>query len=339
MEAGRAPRRGRGRPRGAPAARARASVWRPTSPPATAARASRRRSAWSAASSSARPWPSLSWPAPRRSSTSSGRSSSRSRFETATRQRPTRRPTSSRVSPSSSTSSGAGARLLDRVEVLAGDVLDQRELERGGVVVRAHERRDRVAARRAARRASGARRRSARSCRRSGPTSTGCSTPRSRSESASAPSAPSSKLGAAGAGWGRPARRAPAGALRASPPRGGRQDRRQPPSHAARRLATCSDLLGELEVRVRTRAVRVVVDDGGRRTAPRRGARCAGSPCRRPVRESARVPRARRPGRARAPVVHRQHHPGNRQPRVELALNDLRVSSSPARPSSAKYSV
>ena len=38
----------------------------------------------------------------------------------------------------------AGARLLDRVEVLAGHVLDQRELERLGVVVRAHERGDRL---------------------------------------------------------------------------------------------------------------------------------------------------------------------------------------------------
>ena len=41
---------------------------------------------------------------------------------------------------------GAGARLLDRVEVLARHVLDQRELERLGVVARAHERRDRLEA-------------------------------------------------------------------------------------------------------------------------------------------------------------------------------------------------
>src|SRR6185312_16738472 len=33
----------------------------------------------------------------------------------------------------------AGARLLDRVEVLAGHVLDQREFERGGVVVPADD--------------------------------------------------------------------------------------------------------------------------------------------------------------------------------------------------------
>ena len=38
----------------------------------------------------------------------------------------------------------AGARLLDRVEVLARHVLDQRELDRLGVVVGAHERRDGV---------------------------------------------------------------------------------------------------------------------------------------------------------------------------------------------------
>ena len=38
----------------------------------------------------------------------------------------------------------AGARLLDRVEVLAGHVLDQRELERLGVAVRAHDRGDPV---------------------------------------------------------------------------------------------------------------------------------------------------------------------------------------------------
>ena len=37
---------------------------------------------------------------------------------------------------------GAGARLLDGVEVLAGHVLDQRDLERGRVVVVADHRRD-----------------------------------------------------------------------------------------------------------------------------------------------------------------------------------------------------
>ena len=122
------------------------------------------------------------------SSTSSGRSSRRIRFETATRLRPTRRPTSSRVSPSSSTSARAGARLLDRVEVLAGHVLDQRELERlarrraartsAGIVLEAGELRGAPAALAGDQLVA---------CRPgSGRTSTGCSTPRSRTESASA---------------------------------------------------------------------------------------------------------------------------------------------------------
>ena len=61
------------------------------------------------------------------------------RFETATRERPTRRPSSSRVRPELLDEQRAGARLLDRVQVLAGHVLDQRELERLLVVVRAHD--------------------------------------------------------------------------------------------------------------------------------------------------------------------------------------------------------
>ena len=81
----------------------------------------------------------------------------------------------------------AGARLLDRVQVLAGHVLDQRRARATRGPRGSRRRPGRRPARRAARRASGARRRSARRSRPgSGRTSTGCRTPRSRTDSESA---------------------------------------------------------------------------------------------------------------------------------------------------------
>ena len=85
-----------------------------------------------------------------------------------------------------------GARLLDRVEVLAGHVLDQRHLERGGVVVMADDRRDRLEL---GERAARQRRSPAISSYvppATGRTRTGCSTPRTLIDSASASSDSSS---------------------------------------------------------------------------------------------------------------------------------------------------
>ena len=83
-------------------------------------------------------------------------------------------------------------------------------------------------------------------------------------------------------------------------------------------------------------------DRGGSRqpsSAPRRSARCAGSRCRRPASGSARGPRPRRPAPARAPVVHRQQHPGDLSRGFSSRWISASVSSSRASPSSAKYSV
>src|SRR6185437_15060168 len=41
---------------------------------------------------------------------------------------------------------GASARLLDRVEVLTGHVLDQRRFDRGGILALAHQRRNAIEA-------------------------------------------------------------------------------------------------------------------------------------------------------------------------------------------------
>ena len=148
------------------AARARSSVWRTDQPLAAASRASRRRASWSGAMSSARPWPSDSEPSSSSISARSGRSSRRSEV----RHRDTRAADTSADlvtgEPELLDQRCAGARLLERVEVLARHVLDQRELERGRVVVRADHRRDASPARRSAPHASGARRRSARRSRR-----------------------------------------------------------------------------------------------------------------------------------------------------------------------------
>ena len=217
------------------------------------------------ARSSARPWPSLRSPAASSSSASSGRSSRRSRFETATRERPTRRPISSRVSPSSSTSSAQARASSTGVEVLAGHVLDQRELERGGVVVRAHERGNRLepgeprgapAALAGDQLVGAARQRPdehrledaafARASRRAR-----AAPPRRSAAAAGAGSASISSTGSSRSSASR------------SPSRSGADDRiaASPRPMPRVRSATRRHLLGQLEVCVRARAVRIVVDD------------------------------------------------------------------------------
>ena len=119
----------------------------PTSRRATASRASRRRTSLPRAPSRARPWPSLSSPPSSSSRVSSGSSSRRIRLETAGRLRPTRRASSSLLRPRSSTSAAQALRLLDRVEVLANHVLDQRRLQPLGFGLVADDRRDLVEAR------------------------------------------------------------------------------------------------------------------------------------------------------------------------------------------------
>ena len=97
---------------------------------------------------------------------------------------------------------GVGARLLDRRELLARDVLDEAEQERVAVVGLADERRQWSPRRPRGRRASGARRRSARSRRpAAGRTTTGWRTPCARIESARPAVASRSNGAAAGAGW------------------------------------------------------------------------------------------------------------------------------------------
>ena len=162
---GRAPPRARRRRRRAPPPRrdrpAPASAWLlagqpaepcsrsrgPTSPPRTASRARRRRTSLPLAPSRARPWPSLSSPDSSSSSVSSGSSSRRIRLETAGRLRPTRRASSSLVRPEVLDQGGAGPRLLDRVEVLADHVLDQRRLQPLGLGLVADDRRHLLQAR------------------------------------------------------------------------------------------------------------------------------------------------------------------------------------------------
>ena len=90
----------------------------------------------------ARPWPSLSSPSASSSSTSSGRSSRRIRFEIAGRVRPRRRGELLLREPELLDQRRAGAGLVDRVQVLAGDVLDQRRLHPLRRVLVADHRRD-----------------------------------------------------------------------------------------------------------------------------------------------------------------------------------------------------
>ena len=148
-----------------------------------------------------------------------------------------------------------GARLLDRVEVLARHVLDQRDLERRASSRVLDERRASSRGPRAARRASGARRRRAR---RSRPGAGGRARAAGRrarcSESASACSASSSKRLRGWSGLGAievDGELAQLGRRRASSPSD--TDRiAASPRPMPRRSATGGHLLGELEVGLRT---------------------------------------------------------------------------------------
>ena len=198
-------------------------------------------------------------------------------------------------------------------------------------------------ARRAARRASGARRRRARSGRRrSGRTRTGCSTPCSRERVRRAPAARRRRSdGVAGAGLAidqldRDARAARRSLVLSPRPAGSRRGRG--PSAVS---ATCGHLLGELEVGIGARAVRVVMDHRAaeaRRLADPDVARDHGVEDER--REVRRAPRARR--RARGACGRRASSAAS-PPRSSRGLSSrwisASVSSSPASPSSAKYSV
>ena len=143
--------RGPGAPFRAPTARR-----RPRAPP-------RRIAGRSASASNARAWPISSAPASRYSCTGFASALRRSRFVTALRERPTAFAAVSCVSPNSSIRRCSPLRLLERIQVLALDVLDQRDGQRrlvGNVLARARESR---AGRPAAPRASGVRRRRSRS--------------------------------------------------------------------------------------------------------------------------------------------------------------------------------
>ena len=239
------------------------------------------------------------------SSASSGRSSRRSRFETATRRAADAPADLLARQPELLDERRAGARLLDRVEVLAGHVLDQRELERLGVVVRAHERRDRVQARRAAPHASGARRRSARSVPPgTGRTSTGWSTPALAGASRRARrSASSSKCRRGWCGFGddqldRDSRSSRVGlAARARTRRAGSPPRPRPMPRRALSHARPPPWPAR-STRRSPRSAGRGGSPGARSSAPRRAARCAGSRCRTRATGSARAPRARRPAPA-----------------------------------------
>ena len=225
------------------AARACASVWRTVQPSAAAVRASRRRSAWSDAISSARPWPSVSVPVREQVEHLVGQVEQPQQV----RDRDARAADAAADvlarEPELLDEQRAGARLLDRVEVLAGHVLDQRELERLGVVVRRARPRARARSRRAAPRASGARRRSARRCRPGTGAAARAAGRRARAATRPARAAPPRRTpAAAGAGSGEISStgisRSSAIALAALGRRDGRgQDRGQAAAHAARALS------------------------------------------------------------------------------------------------------
>ena len=155
------------------------------------------RASWKARSgvvSRARAWPAVSRPSATRRWTVGGSWNRRRVFEMAARLLPTAggQLVVGEVEVLDELLVGGG--LVQGVEVLALEVLDQRLLERRGVVDGADDGRDRWAARPAWPPASAARRRSARRC----PppvarTSTGCSTPSSRTEAVRAARASSSK--------------------------------------------------------------------------------------------------------------------------------------------------
>ena len=276
----------------------------PTSPPRRPRARALRRASWSSASSSARPWPSLSAPL-------------LDQLEHLVGQVEQAQQVADRDPAAPDTAADllarqaellhqrrAGARLLDRVEVLARHVLDQRQ-PRAPRRRRARARaRGSSPARRAAPRASGARRRRARSVPPGfGRTSTGCSTPalaeRGRQrlqrllvEVASRLPAGSATISSTGSSRSSSRRRCA---------RGVDTDRIAPrplpiPGFG---LATGGHLLGQLEIGLRAGAVRVVVRDRqpiARRLSDAHVARNHGVEDE--LGEVRRAPRARRPGRA-----------------------------------------
>ncbi len=145
--------------RAEPPSFARFSVSRTDQPELAASRASCLRSSAVFAIRIARPWPSLRAPASRSSSASSGRSRIRIRFESAARLRPEAPAELLLGQPEVLDQRGAGACLVHGVELLAGDVLDQRHLHALGLGLVAKERPGRFRAPLPAPRASGARRR------------------------------------------------------------------------------------------------------------------------------------------------------------------------------------
>src|SRR5439155_24499433 len=160
-----------------------------------------------------------------------------------------------------------------------------------------------------------------------GRTRSGWPTPRSASEPARPCSASSSKRlrGCAGFGLIRSTGSSRSSGAGSAPASAGLDTLRI----AARprpipRSATAGDLLGEFEVGVGPGAVRVVVDDGApeaRRLADAHVARDHGVEDElREVLAHLALDIAREP---RAPVVHREQHPRDREARVELALHEL----------------
>ena len=170
-----------GRPTSAPPARRRA----PTGPARRSCGRACGAPSWSGTASTARAWPSVSSPRSTIASTSSDSSSRRSLFEIAGFERPTRSDDLAERELELVHQHRVAARLLDRREVLARDVLDQAEQQRVAVVGLADHRRHGRRCPPRARRASGARRRSARSRpRRAGGRRPAGSTPCVRIESA-----------------------------------------------------------------------------------------------------------------------------------------------------------
>ena len=107
----------------------RASVWRTERCSATTRRQAISRASGSSRPSSARACPWLIWLERTASRISSGSSSRRIRLETVERSRPSRPASSSCVPPYRDEVIAEGAGLVDRVEVLALEVLDHRQLE------------------------------------------------------------------------------------------------------------------------------------------------------------------------------------------------------------------
>ena len=124
------------------ASRARASSVRTDQPSSAALRASRRRAAWSSASSSARPWPSRQVAGLEQRERLVGQVEQAQEVRDGDAAAADAQADVLAGEPELLDEGRAGARLLDRVEVLAGHVLDEGELERRRVVALAHERGD-----------------------------------------------------------------------------------------------------------------------------------------------------------------------------------------------------